>query len=112
QEGINGTNQINASIIVGENTTFQSINPHKLIIIQGNRLAVNEIVEENSTLSLLVIGENGTYTTVIMDKALEDSMFTKLFLMGGFNQTSFKFIHQEPGVVLWTSTNSKINATT
>ena len=110
QEGINGTNQTNASIIVGKNTTFQQINPHKLIIIQGNQLVKNEIVEQNSTLSLVVIGGNGTYTTVIMDKSLEDAMFTKLFLMGGFNQTSFKFLHQEPGVVLWTSSNSTISA--
>jgi dolichyl-diphosphooligosaccharide--protein glycosyltransferase len=45
-----------------------------------------------------------------MDKSLEDAMFTKLFLLGGFNQTSFKFLHQEPGVVLWTSSNSPISA--
>lgn len=93
--------EVNATIAVGENETFQAINPHKLIIIQGNQILKNEIVDSESELSLVVIGEKGSYTTIIMDKALEDSMFTKLFLMGGFNQTSFEFIHQEPGVVLW-----------
>lgn len=111
QQGINGTNETNATIIVGANTTFEKINPHKLIIIKGNQLVKNEIVDSNSSLSLIVIGDNGTYTTIIMDKALEDAMFTKLFLLGGYNQTSFKFLHQEPGVVLWTSTNSTINMT-
>lgn len=111
QENINGTNQTNATIIVGANSTFEKINPHKLIIIKGNQLVTNEIVDSNSSLSLIVIGDNGTYTTIIMDKALEDAMFTKLFLLGGYNQTSFKFLHQEPGVVLWTSTNSTINGT-
>ena len=61
------------------------------------------MVDSNAQLSLIVLGSNNQYTTVIMNRELEDSIFTKLFLLGGFNQTSFRFLHQEPGVLLWTA---------
>lgn len=96
-------NTTNATIAIGNNRTVQRINPHKLIIIEGNLLVRNEIVDSNAQLSLIVIGSGNQYTTVIMNRELEDAVFTKLFLLGGFNQTSFKFLHQEPGVLLWTA---------
>lgn len=102
-------NQTNATIVIGEanGTSYQSIAPHKLFIVNGNQIVKNEIVDSNSTLSLIAIGEKGQYTTILMDKQLEDAMFTKLFLMGGFNQTTFQPTHQEQGVLLWTPiTNS------
>ena len=107
---------VNATIITKANnesltTKNETITPHKLIFVEGVMLKINEIRDNDSDLSLLVIGENSSYITVIMNKEMEDSMFTKLFLLGGFNQTSFKYLHQEPGVMLWTSADSKINAT-
>jgi len=96
-------NTTNATIAVGNNMTVQKINPHKLTIIEGNLLVKNEIVDSDAQLSLIVIGSGNQYTTIIMNRELEDSVFTKLFLLGGFNQTSFKFLHQEPGVLLWTA---------
>ncbi|MBE2899815.1 peptide transporter [Methanothermobacter thermautotrophicus] len=96
-------NTTNATIAVGNNMTVQKINPHKLMIIEGNLLVKNEIVDSDAQLSLIVIGSGNQYTTIIMNRELEDSVFTKLFLLGGFNQTSFKFLHQEPGVLLWTA---------
>lgn len=96
-------NTTNATIAVGNNMTVQKINPHKLTIIEGDLLVKNEVVDSDAQLSLIVIGSGNQYTTIIMNRELEDSVFTKLFLMGGFNQTSFKFLHQEPGVLLWTA---------
>ncbi|MDI3483924.1 MAG: dolichyl-phosphooligosaccharide-protein glycotransferase [Methanobacteriaceae archaeon] len=96
-------NDTNATIVVmGANGTSEKIKPHKLILVEGNQLVKNEIVDKNSPFGLFVLGSEGSYMTVIMDKKLEDSMFTKLFLLGGFNQTSFKLLHQEPGVLVWT----------
>ncbi|MBC7118473.1 STT3 domain-containing protein [Methanothermobacter tenebrarum] len=96
-------NETNATIVVvGANGTSEKIKPHRLMLIEGNQLVKNEIVDKNSPFGLLVVGSEGSYMTVIMDKKLEDSMFTKLFLLGGFNQTSFKLLHQEPGVLVWT----------
>lgn len=96
-------NTTNAMIAVGNNMTVQKINPHKLTIIEGDLLVKNEVVDSDAQLSLIVIGSGNQYTTIIMNRELEDSVFTKLFLLGGFNQTSFKFLHQEPGVLLWTA---------
>lgn len=96
-------NTTNATIAVGNNMTVQKINPHKLTIIEGDLLVKNEVVDSDAQLSLIVIGSGNQYTTIIMNRELEDSVFTKLFLLGGFNQTSFKFLHQEPGVLLWTA---------
>lgn len=96
-------NTTNATIAVGNNMTVQKINPHKLTIIEGDLLVKNEVVDSDAQLSLIVIGSGNQYTTIIMNRELEDSVFTKLFLLGGFNQTSFKFLHQEPGVMLWTA---------
>ncbi len=93
--------EIEANIIVGENEIFQSINPHKLMIIQDGQMIRNEVVDRESALSLLVIEEEGSYNTFIMDKALEDAIFTKLFLLDGLEQNSFELIHEEPGVILW-----------
>ena len=96
-------NTTNATIAVGNNMTVQKINPHKITIIEGDLLVKNEVVDSDAQLSLIVIGSGNQYTTIIMNRELEDSVFTKLFLLGGFNQTSFKFLHQEPGVLLWTA---------
>ncbi|MDI6819057.1 MAG: STT3 domain-containing protein [Methanothermobacter thermautotrophicus] len=96
-------NTTNATIAVGNNMTVQKINPHRLTIIEGDLLVKNEVVDSDAQLSLIVIGSGNQYTTIIMNRELEDSVFTKLFLLGGFNQTSFKFLHQEPGVLLWTA---------
>lgn len=110
KEGVNAT-IISKAYNQSLSTKNETITPHKLTFVEGVMLKINEIRDNDSKLSLLAIGENSSYVTVIMDKQMEDSMFTKLFLLGGFNQTSFKYLHQEPGVMLWTSADSKINMT-
>ncbi|BAW32165.1 MAG TPA: STT3 domain-containing protein [Methanothermobacter sp.] len=96
-------NDTNATIVVmGANGEAEKIKPHKLILVEGNQLVKNEIVDNSSQFGLLVVESGGSYVTVIMDKKLENSMFTKLFLLGGFNQTSFKLLHEESGVLVWT----------
>lgn len=74
---------------------------HNLMIIDGNQLIKNETVDENGKFSLLVFGSNGTYTSILMSRELENSMYTKLYLLSGFGQTSFKEAYFDDGVSLW-----------
>ena len=39
-----------------------------------------------------------------MNKELEDSMFTRLFFMGGAGLTQFKAAYGQPGVMVWSVT--------
>ncbi|ADP76980.1 Oligosaccharyl transferase STT3 subunit [Methanothermus fervidus DSM 2088] len=96
-------NEINATILMGTKGNLNEVKPHKLVIIEGNRVVKNEIVDKDSNYGLVVIGQGGSYVTIVMDKQLEDSVFTKLFILGGFNQTTFKYLHSEPGVSIWTA---------
>lgn len=88
---------------MGTKGNLNEVKPHKLVIIEGNRVVKNEIVDKDSNYGLVVIGQGGSYVTIVMDKQLEDSVFTKLFILGGFNQTTFKYLHSEPGVSIWTA---------
>lgn len=36
-----------------------------------------------------------------MSKELENAMFTKLFILGGFGQDSFEMVHMDDGISLW-----------
>ncbi|MDO5851256.1 MAG: STT3 domain-containing protein [Methanobacteriaceae archaeon] len=77
------------------------LEPHKLIVIENNQLT-ERIVNENSNMTLMVIKQtDGSYFTVLMNRELEDSMFTKLYLKSGMNVTRFNMTHSEPGVSVW-----------
>ena len=53
-------------------------------------------------MSIMAIHQNdGSYFTVLFDSHLEDSVFTKLYLESGFNQTRFNLTHSEPGISVW-----------
>ena len=77
--------------------------PHKLIVIQGNNVTQNEIVDNSSQISIIINQQNGVYETIVMNRELEDSMFTKLYLLGGMNLTQYKLAYGQPGVLVWTA---------
>lgn len=97
--------QIFSELISGLNNNSSSLvmQPHKLIVVQGNNVTQNEIVSNSSSFSIIVNNQNGTYETVVMDKGLEDSMFTKLYILGGMNTTQYKFDYAQSGVTVWTA---------
>ena len=98
---INGT-QISAGLLyLNSNNETQVITPHKLTVIQGNTTAMDQVVNNDSPISILLIAQNNTYVTVVMNKELESSMFTRLFLMGGNGLTRFKLASQKSGVMVW-----------
>lgn len=83
------------------NSSSLVIQPHKLIVIQGNNVTQNEIVSNSSEISIIINDQNGTYNTIVMNRELEDSMFTKLYLLGGMNVTQYKPVYGQPGVIVW-----------
>lgn len=104
----NSTNATTAAVFANgtpvktqNNTSFNPFTVNRLVIIEDNMLVKNETVNESGNYTLLVMANNGTYTSVIMSKELENSMFTKLFILGGFGQDSFEMVHMDDGISLW-----------
>lgn len=112
-----GNNTTNASFVAryanGSEVTYpngtvfkpmlnnETVKINKLFLIEDGILMKNETVDKDGKFTLFVFGENGTYTTILMSKELENAMFTKLFILSGFGQDSFEGVHTEPGVSLW-----------
>jgi len=85
--------------VQGNNTLV--VKPHKLIVVQNNNITQNDIVSADSPYSIIIVNTNGTYMTYLMNKELEDSMFTKLYLLRGQGITKFTLEHEESGVMVW-----------
>jgi len=106
--GNNTTNATTAAVfenngtpVIINNTTYDPFKINRLILIEDNIIWRNETVNESGNYTLLVIGDNGTYSSIIMNKELENAMFTKLYILGGFGQSAYELVHSEPGVSLW-----------
>jgi dolichyl-diphosphooligosaccharide--protein glycosyltransferase len=56
---------------------------------------------DDGNFTMLLMGQNNEYTPILMDKHLENSMFTKLYFYGGANQNIFEPVHSENGVMLF-----------
>ena len=95
---INGT-KIAAGLQYQENNQTQIMEPHKLIVVQNGKVAMNQIVNNDSQFSIVLINQNNTYITVIMNKELEDSMFTRMFFENGTGLSQFKLVHSEGSIL-------------
>ena len=89
--------------IMINNTTYNPLKASRLILIEDGYLVKNESIKNatDGNYTLFVIGSNNEYTPMLIDKKLENSMFTKLYLLGGTNQTIFEPVHSENGVMLY-----------
>jgi len=94
---INGS-EIIAGILVDNNTIIE---PYKLIYIQDGEIIKDEVVLNESPIDIILIKENDTYQTIAMSKELEDSMFTRLYIMKDADLNLFKLAYQQPGVMVW-----------
>ena len=47
------------------------------------------------------MGKKNKYTPILISNKLANSMFTKLYLLGGAGQDIFTNVHTEEGVMLW-----------
>lgn len=95
---INGT-QIAAGLQYQQNNQTQIMEPHKLIVVQNGSVKLNQVVSNDSEFSILLINQNNTYIMAIMNKELEDSMFTRMFFENGAGLSQFKLVHSEGGAL-------------
>ena len=56
---------------------------------------------EDGNYTLFIIGDHDQYTPFLMSNELANSMFTRLYLMGGAGQDIFTNVHTENGVMLF-----------
>jgi dolichyl-diphosphooligosaccharide--protein glycosyltransferase len=103
---ING-GKVVAGVQYKQNNQTQILEPHKLIVVQNGKVVINKIISSYSSFSMILIKENNSYLAVIMNKELEGSMFTRLYLTNDEGLTKFKPVHKEGkiidpyGVMIW-----------
>ena len=86
-------NNITAGIMTKNNST---VAPHRLIIMNNGTKAYDQVVNNQSTFSIILVKQDDSLIAVAMQRELEDSMFTRLFFMQGEGLTHFKLAKQEP----------------
>ncbi|MBR6023977.1 MAG: peptide transporter [Methanobrevibacter sp.] len=93
----------NNSEIILNGTPYNPLNISHMIVIENGYLVKNESVGDvkDANYTLFLMGENNTYTPILMDNKLSNSMFTQLYLLGGANQNVYTMVHMENGVSLW-----------
>ena len=100
---IKGT-EITAGLKYSQGNQTQLIAPHKLTVVVNNQVVKNEVVSSESPISIIMIVENNTSLAIVMNKELEDSMFTRLFIFRGAGLSKFKIAYEKPGVTVWNVT--------
>ena len=82
---------------------FNPLKASRMVLVEDGYLMKNESIKgaENGNYTLLIMGTNGDYTPILIDKHLENSMFTRLYLLGGAGQDVFEPVHAENGVMLY-----------
>ena len=93
----------NNSAIIINGTPYNPLNISNIIVIENGYIVKNESVGDvpNANYTLFLMGENDTYTPILIHNKLANSMFTQLYLLGGPNQDIFEMVHMENGVSLW-----------
>jgi asparagine N-glycosylation enzyme membrane subunit Stt3 len=95
---VNGNN-ITAGIQYTQYNQTQILEPYKLIVVQNGSVALSQTISNESSFDIVLINENNTEIAVAMSKELENSMFTRLFLMNGTGLSRFKFVHKDGGIL-------------
>ena len=82
---------------------YNPLKASRLIVIENGYLMKNESIKgaNDGNYTLFIMGQDDGYTPILIDKHLENSMFTKLYLMGGSGQNIFEPVHAENGVMLF-----------
>ena len=84
-------------------TEYNPLKASRLILIEDGYIMKNESIKgaKDGNYTLFIMGQNNEYTPILIDKKLENSMFTKLYLLGGSGQNIFEPVHSENGVMLF-----------
>ena len=92
----------NGSQIMINGSEYNPLNASRLVIVEDGQIVKNESINgSDGNYTLFLMGVGNTYTPIIMSNILENSMFTRLYLEGGFGQNIFTQVHSEEGVSLW-----------
>jgi len=89
-------------IMVNE-SEYNPLKASRQIIIEDGYIMKNESIKgaSDGNYTLFVMGQDNQYTPILISHELENSMFTKLYLLGGANQNIFEPVHSENGVMLF-----------
>ena len=111
KRGSNGTNGTtaqmtavwdkNGSKVDLNGTEYNPLKASDLIVIEDGYLTVNKTLDKEGNYTLYVIGSGNDYTAILMDNELKDSVFTRLFLLGGAGQDTFTLTNMQEGVSTW-----------
>ena len=93
----------NGQKIMINDTEYNPYNASNIIVIENNQIMKNESIKgaENGNFTIFLVGNDNEYTPFLISNELVNSMFTRLYLMGGAGQNQFTLVHSEPGVMLF-----------
>ncbi len=109
----NGNNTTNAHVesvytdsgepIEVNGSEYNPLKASNQIIIEDGYLVKNESIKgaKDGNYTLFIMGQDNQYTPILISNELTDSMFTKLYLLGGSGQDIFEPVHSENGVMLF-----------
>jgi dolichyl-diphosphooligosaccharide--protein glycosyltransferase len=93
----------NGEQIYVNDTPYNPLNISDIIVIENGYIMKNESVGnvKNANFTLFLMGNNNQYTPILISNELTNSMFTRLYLLGGAGQDIFENVHVEQGVMLF-----------
>ena len=84
-------------------TDYNPLNISHMIVIEDGYIMKNESVGgvKDANYTLFLTASEDQYTPILMSNELSNSMFTRLYLLGGAGQNIFENVHMENGVMLF-----------
>ena len=84
-------------------TDYNPLNISHMIVIEDGYIMKNESVGgvKDANYTLFLTTSDDQYTPILMSNELSNSMFTRLYLLGGAGQNIFENVHMENGVMLF-----------
>lgn len=92
----------NGSKVDLNGSEYNPLKASNLICIEDGYLTSNTTLDKNGNYTIYLLGSGNDYTAILMDNKLKDSVFTRLFLLGGIGQDSFELCNMQDGVSVWT----------
>ncbi|MBQ6099581.1 MAG: peptide transporter [Methanobrevibacter sp.] len=93
----------NGQQIMINDTPYNPLNISNIFVIENGYVMKNESVGnvKNANFTLFLMGQDDQYTPILISNELANSMFTRLYLLGGAGQDIFENVHVENGVMLF-----------
>ena len=93
----------NGEQIMINDTPYNPLNISDIIVIEDGYLMKNESVGnvKDANYTLFLMGYDDMYSPILISNELANSMFTRLYLLGGSGQNIFEPVHSENGVMLF-----------